>query len=59
MTEKNYKDGCRQTAYLGHSSAQFQRMKVYFEPVVKFFDLRHDILQQVESHLEYRHGNIQ
>lgn len=41
-----------QIVYLGHSSAQLQRMKIYFKPVVQFFDIRNNILQQIESHLE-------
>ena len=47
-----------QTVYLGHSSTQLQRMKVYLKPVVQFFDIRNNILQQIESHLECNCQNI-
>lgn len=40
------------TVYLGDSPAQLQRMEVYFQPVVQFLYVSHNILQQVEPHLQ-------
>lgn len=40
--------------YLGHSSTQLQGVKVYFKPVVEFFNFRNNILQQIKPHLQLK-----
>lgn len=40
--------------YLGHSSTQLQGVKVYFKPVVEFFNFGNNILQQIKPHLQLK-----